>query len=242
LIERLNIIADITSTRQNGPENLEAKISIISKLDAMTPAGVPIASSSSGLVASTFITGCTHDSSRILIGHPFNPPHIVPLVEVVPHPGTAEGTLRRATQFYKDLGKVPVVIKKELPGFVANRLQAAINNEAFSLVERGIITPQDLDQLVTAGPGLRWAAQGPFMTNVLAGGRGGFGHHLRHLGPNRAAWMDDMIKYRFDYLDESKVSQLEENCKELLAEAEATGLEKLEEQRDERLQSILQSG
>jgi 3-hydroxyacyl-CoA dehydrogenase len=237
----LDRIADTVSSPQNGPENLEIKTTLISKLDKMTPAGTPIASSSSGLAASAFIAQCKHDPSRILIGHPFNPPHIVPLVEVVPHCKTDGKILNRAVQFYEELGKVPVVIKRELPGFVANRLQAAINSEAFSLVKRGVISAEDLDKVVTSGLGPRWAAQGPFLTNILAGGQGGFGHHLRHLGPNRAVWMDDMIQHRFNYLDETSITQLEESCQELLERAQATGLEKLEAQRDQRLGSILSS-
>lgn len=108
---------------------------------------VPIASSSSGLPSSTFIDPAhtnTPHSERVLIGHPFNPPHVVPLVEVVPHPGTSPETVERAVEVYRSLGKEPVVVRVETPGFVANRLQAALCGEAYSLVLRGIVSVEDL--------------------------------------------------------------------------------------------------
>lgn len=129
---------------QNGPERLDIKRPLIAHLDANTRPDITIASSSSGLPSSQFVTDCTKNPSRILIGHPFNPPHLIPLVEVVPHPGTNAETVSAAMNFYEGLGKDPVLVKQETPGFIANRLQAAICNEAYSLVERGVISAEDL--------------------------------------------------------------------------------------------------
>ena len=139
-----------------------------------------------------------------MIGHPFNPPHLIPLVEVVPHPGTAESAVQRAMDFYKSLGKSPVLIKKETPGFLANRLQAAVIAEAYSLVSRGIASPEDVDTAMSTGPGLRWALAGPYMTNVLGGGGGkdAFSHFVSHLGPAVQGWKKDMDEHAFGWSEE----------------------------------------
>lgn len=122
------------------------KLKLFEELDAETQPDVVIASSSSGIPSSKFVAKCQKNPGRILIGHPFNPPHIMPLVEVVPHPGTAETSVEAAMTFYRFLAKSPVLVKQEIPGFAANRLQAALCNEAYSLVARGILSAQDLGQ------------------------------------------------------------------------------------------------
>lgn len=144
---------------------------------------------------------CKVNPSRVLIAHPFNPPHLLPLVEVIPHPGSSNASITKALEFYKALGKTPITLNNEVPGFVANRLQAALNNEAYSLVSRGVISAQDLDTAVTNGPGLRWALNGPFQTNALGGdgGTAGFSHRLQHLGPEIQKWERDMSGHRFDW-------------------------------------------
>jgi 3-hydroxyacyl-CoA dehydrogenase len=190
---------------QNGPERVEFKQNLMETLDEHTRPGVVIASSSSGLPASAFIQKCKKNSSRILIGHPFNPPHLIPLVEVVPHPGTSQESITSALEFYKFLGKRPILLHHEVPGFVSNRLQAAINNEAYSLISRGVVSAEDLDAAVTSGPGLRWAITGPIATNALGGGGGpeGFTQRIDRLGPAIQSWEDDILKHRFDWSDAS---------------------------------------
>lgn len=141
---------------QNGPERVEWKQDLFETLDKYTRRGVVIASSSSGLPSSAFIGRYQNDPSRILIGHHFNPPHLIPLVEVDPHPATSPETIETTLDFYRFLGKRPIHLHQEIPGFVANRLQAAINNETYSLVSRGNVSAVDLDAAVTSGPGLRW--------------------------------------------------------------------------------------
>jgi len=123
---------------------VDFKRKLIANIDAKTRSDVIIASSSSGIPSSQFIDTCKQNPGRVLIGHPFNPPHLIPLVEIVPHPGTEDKYTKLATEFYASLGKHPVVLRQESPGFIANRLQAAIGNEAYSLVQRGVVSAKDL--------------------------------------------------------------------------------------------------
>jgi ketoreductase RED1 len=120
---------------------------------------------------------------RLIVGHPFNPPHLVPLVEVVPSSTTDAAVVERAVGFYRSLGKRPQVLSREIPGFVANRLQAALFREAVHLVVEGVVTEQQLDAIVTSSIGMRWAVAGPFETFHLGGGPGGLPDFLHHLGP-----------------------------------------------------------
>lgn len=137
----------LTYLFQNAPERLDIKRKLFAHLDAHTRKDAIIASSSSGIPSSQFVTECKHNPARILIGHPFNPPHLIPLVEVVPHPGTTESYTKQAVEFYRWLGKSPILVKQETPGFIANRLQAAVMSEAYSLVNRGIVSAEDLGML-----------------------------------------------------------------------------------------------
>ena len=127
-----------------------------------------------------------------MVGHPFNPPHLIPLVEVVPGEQTGEEAVERALAFYAAVGKKPIRLRQELPGHVANRLQAALWQEAYSLVERGVATVADIDTAIAHGPGLRWAVLGPFVNQHLSGGPGGLAHVLEHLGPPTEAWWRDL--------------------------------------------------
>jgi 3-hydroxyacyl-CoA dehydrogenase len=128
---------------QNAPERQDLKQSLLAEIDSSVRSDVVIASSSSGIPSSQFTSKCKFPE-RVLIGHPFNPPHLMPLVEVVPHPGTSSIALETAMAFYKSLGRRPIHVKKEVPGFVANRLQAALCNEAYGLVSRGVVGAEDL--------------------------------------------------------------------------------------------------
>ncbi|KAB8225845.1 hypothetical protein BDV33DRAFT_187171 [Aspergillus novoparasiticus] len=230
-------LAEADFVQENGPERQEFKRELMKTLDEWTRPGVVIASSSSGLPSSAFIQQCKRDPSRILIGHPFNPPHLIPLVEVVPHAGTSEEYISTAMRFYQSLGKKPILVHQEVPGFVSNRLQAAINNEAYSLISRGVVSAEDLDFAVTQGPGLRWALTGPIVTNALGGGGGpdGFGRRIERLGPSIRAWEDDMLKHRFDWSDE-RLSSLQDSVQEWLG---ATDWTNLVEDRDSILVKLL---
>ncbi|KAM3420677.1 hypothetical protein BST61_g3932 [Cercospora zeina] len=194
---------EIDWVQENAPERPDFKTNLIRKLDALLPnKNIIIASSSSGIPSSQFISQCKHASSRVLIGHAFNPPHLIPWVEIVPHQETSSNAVDTATKFYASLGKSPVLVKVEVPGFLANRLQAAVLAEAYSLVSRGVASAEDVDTAMSTGPGLRWALAGPYMTNVLgaeAGEGNPFGHFLKHLGPAIEGWKKDMDEKRFGW-------------------------------------------
>ncbi|KAL4929866.1 uncharacterized protein BDV17DRAFT_290222 [Aspergillus undulatus] len=230
-------LAQVDLIQENGPERPDVKRRLFAHLDAASPEDVVIASSSSGLPSSTFITKCTKNPARILIGHPFNPPHLVPLVEVVPHLGTGEEYIATAYNFYKSLGKDPVVVKQETPGFIANRLQAAVCAEAYSLISRGVISAEDLDRTMTSGLGLRWALSGPVITNALGGG-GDFGHFMDHLGPALKGWLDDMQTHRFNFDEREKVDKLKGSVNEWVS---TINLKEVEKNRDTFLSSIVRS-
>ncbi|KAL4748557.1 hypothetical protein BDW72DRAFT_205526 [Aspergillus terricola var. indicus] len=221
--------------QENGPERLPLKRSLIAHLDALTPTHIPIVSSSSGIPSSMFITECKNNPARILIGHPFNPPHLVPLVEIVPHPGTANEHIAAAYDFYKGLDKDPVIVRQETPGFIANRLQAALCAEAYSLIERGVVSSEDLDKTMTSGLGLRWAVTGPIMTNTLGGG-GDFGHFMDHLGPALKYWLGDMHRHRLDFESQEKTDVLKERVSEWVSNL---NLSDLERRRDEGLAELV---
>ncbi|WP_158890572.1 3-hydroxyacyl-CoA dehydrogenase NAD-binding domain-containing protein [Amycolatopsis anabasis] len=188
LSARVTLAADVAEAvreadvvQENGPEKLDFKRDLFATLVREAPAHALLLSSSSA-IPSTAFTGELADPSRVLIGHPFNPPHIVPLVEVVPGERTSADAVTRAVEFYRSLGRVPVVERKEIPGFVGNRLQSALQREAAYLVEQGVVDPAELDTVVVNSLGLRWAAVGPFLGSHLGGGPGGFRHLATHIG------------------------------------------------------------
>jgi len=177
--------------QENGPERIEFKQKLYGQLDDLLPADVIIASSSSGLTMSQIQTGCGSHPERCVIGHPFNPPHLIPLVEIVGGAKTSEDTIRRAIEFYAAMGKRPVRLNKELSGHVANRLQAAIMREVYYLVSEGVLSAADADTALCWGPGLRWGVMGNMLLNHLGGGQGGIEHFLQQFtGPLTAWWKD----------------------------------------------------
>ncbi|MFF0431756.1 3-hydroxyacyl-CoA dehydrogenase NAD-binding domain-containing protein [Streptomyces sp. NPDC004327] len=185
-------VADAGFVQESGPERPELKDEVFAVLDAAAPPGTILASSSSGLLPSRIQRACAAHPERVLVGHPFNPPHLIPLVEVVPGERTAEAAVEEAMGFYRGLGRHPIRLRRELPGHVANRLQAALWREAYSLVERGAASVADIDAAIAHGPGLRWALLGPFLNQHLSGGPGGIAHVLEHLGPPMEEWWADL--------------------------------------------------
>src|SRR5262249_54013958 len=159
------------------PEREDVKIELFKEIDGAAPAQTVIASSSSGLLISRVTVECKHPE-RCVIGHPFNPPHLIPLVEVVAGDKTSPQAVDTAMQFYRDIGKHPIRINKEVRGHVANRLQAALWREAIHLVADGVVSVADADAAIAYGPGLRWALMGPHLTFHLAGGEGGMTHFM----------------------------------------------------------------
>jgi 3-hydroxyacyl-CoA dehydrogenase len=188
-------IADADFVQENGPERQDFKIKLFADMDAAAPSDSIIASSSSGLTMSVMQSACTHPE-RCVIGHPFNPPHLIPLVEVVGGPKTSAEAIVKAMDFYLTAGKKPIHIKKEVAGHVANRLQAALWREAVHLVAEGVVSVSDADAAIAYGPGLRWALMGPSLIFHLAGGEGGMPHFMSHIGPAMQSWMDDLGQTR----------------------------------------------
>src|SRR5437660_655239 len=175
--------------QENGPERIDFKKKLYGQLDELLPPDVIIASSSSGLTMSEIQSGCPLHPERCVIAHPFNPPHLVPLVEIVGGAKTSEETIQRAARFYTALGKQTVRLNKELPGHVANRLQAALGREVYHLVSEGVVSAADVDTALSWGPGLRWGVMGNMMLNHLGGGPGGSEHFFQQFtGPMTAGW------------------------------------------------------
>ncbi|MBV8868251.1 MAG: 3-hydroxyacyl-CoA dehydrogenase [Acetobacteraceae bacterium] len=161
--------------QENGPERLDLKRDLFRRLDEAAPPGAILASSSSTITVSEFQESCARHSERVVLGHPFNPPHLIPLVEVAGGRATSAESIQRAMAFYRALGKHPIHLKREVRGHVANRLQAALWQEAFNLVAAGVASVADIDAAIAHGPGLRWALLGPFLNLHLSGGPGGIG-------------------------------------------------------------------
>ena len=175
--------------QENGPERIDFKTRLYGQLDGLLPPDVIIASSSSGLTMSAIQEGCPVHPERCVIGHPFNPPHLVPLVEIVGGAKTSEETIERAAAFYTAIGKRPVRLMKEMPGHVANRLQAALAREVYYLVAEGVVSVADVDTALCWGPGLRWGIMGQVLLNHLGGGAGGIEHFFdQFTGPMTAWW------------------------------------------------------
>lgn len=178
--------------QESGPEDRALKQALVAQVDAAAPRSAPIASSSSGLTASQIQELCSSAPQRVLVAHPFNPAYLIPLVEVVPSPRTDPAVTQQCIDFYASLGKRPVHVRREVPGHLANRLQAALWREAYSLLEQDVASVADIDTVIAYGPGLRWALLGPLVNQHLSGGAGGMAHTLTHLGPPTQAWMDDL--------------------------------------------------
>ncbi len=177
-----------TFVQENTPETVEAKREIFAQLDRLAGPDAILASSTSTIVASLF-TEPLKGRHRCLVAHPVNPPHLVPLVELVAAPWTAPETLAKAKALYEAVGQVPIVVKREIEGFILNRLQAVLLSEAFRLVEEDYVTPQDLDQTLKNGLGLRWSFMGPFETIEL-NAPGGIPDYCRRYGPSLARLSD----------------------------------------------------
>jgi 3-hydroxyacyl-CoA dehydrogenase len=182
-------VAGADLVQENGPERIDFKKKLYGQLDDLLPPDVIIASSSSGLTMSEIQSGCPSHPERCVIAHPFNPPHLIPLVEIVGGTKTSEATIRRAAEFYTSIGQRTVRLNKEMPGHVANRLQGALAREVYYLVAEGVVSAADVDTALCWGPGLRWGVMGNMMLNHLGGGPGGIEHFFQQFtGPMTAWW------------------------------------------------------
>jgi len=168
-------VADAGFVQENGPERLDIKRDLFRRLDGAAPADAPLATSTSSIMVSQFQDACGKHPERVVLGHPFNPPHLIPLVEVGGGTQTSPEAVAKALAFYRAMGKHPIHLRREIMGHVANRLQAALWQEAFNLVKAGVASVADVDAAIAHGPGLRWSLLGPFMNFHLSGGEGGIG-------------------------------------------------------------------
>ncbi len=180
-------VAGADVVQEQGPERIEIKQELFARIGAAAPDDALLLSSTSGLMPTDIATGLEAAvARRLVVAHPFNPPHVLPLVEIVAGDQTAADTVERAAAFLRSVGKDPVVLHREVSGFVANRLQSALFREAVHLVRSGVVSPEELDRVVTGSLGPRWATGGPFLSFHLGGGPGGLRHMLDHLGPGMA--------------------------------------------------------
>ncbi|MZG05476.1 3-hydroxyacyl-CoA dehydrogenase NAD-binding domain-containing protein, partial [Streptomyces sp. SID5614] len=181
-------VAEAQFVQESAPEKLDLKRDLLARLDAAAPAGTVIASSTSGYPMTDMQTEAA-DPGRLVVGHPFNPPYLIPLVEVVGGERTDPAAVEWASRFYEVAGKSVITMDREVPGFIANRLQEALWREALHMVANGEATVAEIDASITEGPGLRWAVMGPMLTFALAGGEGGMAHMLDHFGPSlKSPW------------------------------------------------------
>ncbi|HET9714972.1 MAG TPA: 3-hydroxyacyl-CoA dehydrogenase NAD-binding domain-containing protein [Pseudolabrys sp.] len=218
--------------QESGPEREDVKTDLFAAIDAAAPQETVIASSSSGLLISRITARCRHPE-RCVIGHPFNPPHLIPLVEVVGGTKTAPDAITKAIDFYRAIGKHPIHIRKEVRGHAANRLQAALWREAIHLVTEGVVSVADADAAIAYGPGLRWALMGPHLTFHMAGGDGGMSHFMNHIGPAVQSWMDDLGTPRLDPQTQKVIVE------GVAEEARGRSMDDLRRWRDRKLIEIL---
>lgn len=225
-------VADATFVQEAVSERYEVKRSVFAEVDAQTPPSTLISTSTSGLSISQIQEVCSIPQ-RCIAGHPYNPPHIMPLVEIAPGRHTTEETIRLADQVYRSIGKLTVILEEDVPGYLANRMSAALWREAVDLVLDGVASVEDVDRAIRYGPGLRWAIMGPHMLYHLGGGRGGIRSHIEHLGFAKERIWRDLATWQS--LPEEAGEILEQGLPELRA------IEKMMDTRDRKLASVLQA-
>ena len=218
--------------QENGPERPDFKIKLFADMDALTPESTILASSSSGIPIGISQSSCKHPE-RCVIGHPFNPPHLIPLVEVVGSEKTSSATIERAMAFYASIGKRPIHVRKEVVGHVANRLQAALYREVVNLIAQDVLSVSDADAAVSWGPGLRWGVMGPNLLFHLAGGQNGIHHFMEQFTGPMSTWWKDLGNPEFTPEVKEKI------VKGVLAEADNRSIDELAGERDKVLLGLL---
>ena len=225
-------LEDVDLVQENGPERPDFKIKLFADMDALTPETTILASSSSGIPIGVSQSSCKHPG-RCVIGHPFNPPHLIPLVEVVGSEKTSPATIERTIAFYASLGKRPIHVRKEVVGHVANRLQAALYREVVYLIEQDVLSVSDADAAVSWGPGLRWGVMGPNLLFHLAGGQNGVHHFMEQFTGPMSTWWKDLGKPEFTPEVKEKI------VKGVLTEAGNQSINELASERDRLLLGLL---
>ena len=237
-LERLRFVSDLTDAvsdadfiQESAPENEELKRALIAKIDAAARPEVVIGSSSSGLLPSRFQADCAHPE-RVVVGHPFNPVYLLPLVEVLGGQKTAAEGIERAAAFYKSIGMRPLRVRTEIPGYIADRLQEALWRELLHLVADGVATTAEIDDAIRFGPGLRWAFMGTSLIYHLAGGDQGMRHMLAQFGPAlKLPW----TKLEAPELTDELIGRMADGTME---QAAGRSIKALERYRDDALISI----
>ncbi len=220
--------------QENGPENVQWKQELWARIEPAVQKHTLLLSSSSARTA-TEQAKLMKDASRLLIGHPFNPPHLIPLVEVVPGEQTSPEATADAVAFYEALGKVARVLRKEVRGFVANRLQGVIMRESCYLVQQGVVTIEELDDIVTSSIGLRWAVNGPFSSFYMGGGPTGLRGYFKQFGPGlKASWARPSPMEYTDEVAQLIVSQGDKAYAD-------TPMEQMERKRDDTQVALLRA-
>ena len=227
-------LGDADLVQENGPERIDFKQKLYGQLDELLPPGVIIASSSSGLTMSEVQKGAASHPERCVIAHPFNPPHLIPLVEIVGGTKTSEATIQRAAEFYASIGQRTVRLNKEMPGHVANRLQAALAREVYYLVAEGVVSAADVDTALCWGPGLRWGIMGNMILNHLGGGPGGIEHFFHQFSGPMTAWWKTLGSPVLSPEVQKKLID------SVHAEVGSRSIEELEAERDEVLLGLLE--
>ena len=207
-------VRDADFVQENVPERIEIKKALFAESEPSLKANAIVASSASGLTLSEMQVGWKNPG-RFVLGHPFNPPHLIPLVEVMANASTAAGVAEQAQQFYQDTGTITIRVQREVPGHVANRLQAALWREALHLIKSGVASVEDVDTAVWAGPGLRWAALGPTMLFHLGAGPGGIASFCERYTASFNRWWDDLGVL---HLDETLAKQLSSGVAEIVGD------------------------
>jgi 3-hydroxyacyl-CoA dehydrogenase len=225
-------LKDVDLVQENGPERPDFKIKLFAEMDALTPETTILASSSSGIPIGVSQSSCKYPE-RCVIGHPFNPPHLIPLVEVVGSKKTSPATIERAIAFYTSMGKRPIHVRKEVVGHVANRLQAALYREIVYLIEQDVLSVSDADAAVSWGPGLRWGVMGPNLLFHLAGGQNGIHHFMEQFTGPMTTWWKDLGNPEFTPDVKEKIVQ------GVLAEAGNQSIDELAGERDGLLLGLL---
>jgi 3-hydroxypropionate dehydrogenase (NADP+) len=211
-------------------ESLDVKCPLFAEMDELTPSDVILASSTSGFMMSEISREMKDHPERAIVAHPWNPVHLVPLVELSPSPETSKETVDKTYRLMEDIGRVPVILKKEVQGFIANRLSAVLWREALDLADRGVASVEDIDKSIKAGPGIRWAIMGPFLTYHLGGGSGGIEYIMEHIGVSKAEWLKTTAQWT-EYTDAVKEKAIK-GVNEMVGDK---SLEELEAWRDQYL-------
>jgi 3-hydroxyacyl-CoA dehydrogenase len=193
--ELYQAVEDAVFVQESVYENYEIKCAVFEALDRHVPRHALIATSSSGLSISR-IQEAARYPDRCLAGHPYNPPHLIPLVELAPGEKTAKETVEAARRFYEGVGKTPVILNRAVPGYLANRMSAALWREAINLVLDGVASVADVDRAISLGPGLRWAVMGPHLIYHLGGGEGGIRYHVEHLRSAKEEIWHDLDEWK----------------------------------------------